>query len=233
MLRLALALSVAVVLPGCAKRADINSKVKFSESAYGAASPRVTRSRHVRPGGGRRMVGKPYRIRGRWYKPKLDPGYDRVGSASWYGPNFHGRKTANGEVYDQYGFSAAHPTMPLPSYARVTNLANGESTIVRVNDRGPYHGERMIDLSGGAAKRLRYRKTGIARVRVQYIGPAPLHGRDRKYLRKSHKRFDVAKVQRAAKRAGTTRSLASRFLLMFASDAQPMGERAIETLAGR
>ena len=220
LLRIAI-LATSVALVGCGKRgADINDRVKFSSAAYGAAaSPRVTRSRNVRRGGGRALVGKPYKIRGRWYEPKLEPGYDRYGQASWYGPNFHGRKTANGEIYDQYAFSAAHPTMPLPSYARVTNIETGRSTIVRVNDRGPYHGNRVIDLSGAAAERLGYRSVGIAPVRVQYIGPAPLHARDRRYLKRSLRSYDPAKLaaarerRRADRRAKT--SLASRFLLSF------------------
>ncbi len=161
----------------------INNKTKFSESAYGvAASPRLTTSRNVRKGGGRRQVGKPYKIKGKWYTPKEEPGYDRKGQASWYGPNFHGRLTANGEIYDQFALSGAHPTFPLPSYARVTNRENGKSVVVRVNDRGPYHEGRVIDLSAKAAELLNYQHAGVAQVRVQYIGPAPLDGLDNDYL---------------------------------------------------
>lgn len=228
MRRVLLVAVAALSLAACggSDRAHVNDKVKFSSSAYGAAaSPRVTRSRNVPRGGGRRLVGKPYKIRGRWYHPKEDPSYDRRGLASWYGPNFHGRKTANGEIYDQYAFSAAHPTMPLPSYARVTNMKNGHSTIVRVNDRGPYHGERVIDLSGAAAKRLGYRQTGIADVRVQYIGPAPLHARDRRYLKRSHRTYDprklsVADAARKAKRRAKA-NLSSRFILSLRAHEQP------------
>src|SRR5690606_403974 len=94
----------------------INDKTKFSASEYGvAASPRMTSAKRPTKGGGRAMVGKPYRVRGKWYTPKEEPGYDRAGLASWYGPNFHGRLTANGEIYDQFHLSAAHPTFPLPS----------------------------------------------------------------------------------------------------------------------
>lgn len=168
--------------------AHINNKTKFSESAYGvAASPRVTVSKNVPKGGGRRQIGKPYKIKGKWYYPKEDFGYNRTGQASWYGPNFHGRLTANGEVYDQYALTAAHPTFPLPSYARVTNLANGRSLIVRVNDRGPYHDGRIIDLSGKAADMLGYKHIGIAKVRVEYIKQAPLHGLDHKMLAASYR----------------------------------------------
>jgi rare lipoprotein A len=166
----------------------INNKVKFSSSAYGvAASPRVTTSRRVRKGGGRRQIGKPYQIKGKWYTPREDLGYDRTGQASWYGPNFHGRLTANGEIYDQYAITAAHPTFPLPSYARVTNLANGRSLVVRVNDRGPYHEGRIIDLSAKASDMLGYQHLGVAQVRVEYIKQAPLHGLDHKMLASSFK----------------------------------------------
>ena len=166
----------------------INHKVKFSSSTYGvAASPRVTTSLKVRKGGGRRQIGKPYKIKGKWYTPREDFDYDRVGQASWYGPNFHGRLTANGEIYDQFALTAAHPTFPLPSYARVTNLANGRSLIVRVNDRGPYHDGRIIDLSAKASEILGYQHKGVAQVRVQYIKQAPLHGLDHKMLASSFK----------------------------------------------
>ncbi|NRB31590.1 MAG: septal ring lytic transglycosylase RlpA family protein [Rhizobiaceae bacterium] len=173
---------------GGQESAHINNKVKFTSAAYGvAASPRVTTSRKVRKGGGRRQIGKPYKIKGKWYYPKEEFGYNRVGQASWYGPNFHGRLTANGEVYDQYALTAAHPTFPLPSYARVTNMANGRSIMVRVNDRGPYHDGRIIDLSSKAAEMLDYRHLGIARVRVEYIKQAPLHGLDHQMLAASYR----------------------------------------------
>ena len=229
MFRAVFCLAAVAGLAACggSDRAHVSDRVKFSTAAYGvAASKRVTRSRRVRPGGGRRLVGKPYRVRGKWYRPALDPDYDRRGQASWYGPNFHGRRTANGEIYDQYALSAAHPTMPLPSYARVTNIANGESTIVRVNDRGPFHSGRIIDLSGAAAKRLRYRSKGVANVRVQYIGPAPLHGRDKRYLARSHKRFRVAP---AAPSRPT--NLGSRFILAYKGKRPAPAADAIEAAA--
>ena len=163
--------------------AETSNKTKFSTRAYGVkSSPRVQTTRGVRKGGGRYQIGKPYTIRGKKYYPKLDPNLKQTGLASWYGPNFHGRLTANGEVYDQYGLSAAHPTMPLPSYAKVTNLENGSSVIVRVNDRGPFSKKRVIDLSARAAQLLGYTKQGIAKVRVEYAGKAPLHGLDEKML---------------------------------------------------
>ena len=189
----------------------INNKTKFSRAAYGvAASPRVTTSRKVRKGGGRRQIGKPYKIKGKWYTPKEEPGYDRKGQASWYGPNFHGRLTANGEVYDQFSLSAAHPTFPLPSYARVTNLANGRSLIVRVNDRGPYHAKRIIDLSAKASEMLDYQSKGIANVRVQYIGQAPLHGLDHKYLMASYSEKPVFNIASRESRSTTASSFVRR-----------------------
>jgi rare lipoprotein A len=113
--------------------------------------------------------------------------YAKVGAASWYGDAFHGRLTANGEVYDMTHLTAAHPTMPLPSYARVTNTKNGASVIVRVNDRGPFAHNRIIDLSKRAADLLDYRHAGVAKVKVEYVGRAPLHGRDDNYLLASYK----------------------------------------------
>ncbi len=164
------------------------SKEYFAESEYGVkASPRVVREGQAVPkGGGRYQVGQPYQVRGKWYKPKEDPGYDKVGLASWYGSAFHGRYTANGEVYDKYHLSAAHPTFPLPSYARVTNLENGTSVIVRVNDRGPYSEGRIIDLSSKTAEMLDVKGKGTAKVRVQYVGKAPLDGHDMPYLMASY-----------------------------------------------
>jgi rare lipoprotein A len=136
----------------------------------------------VPKGGGRYSVGKPYSINGRVYAPADNPAYRAEGTASWYGPDFHGGPTANGERYDMHGISAAHPTMPLPSYARVTNLDNGRSIIVRVNNRGPFVHDRLIDLSIGTAKALDFYGYGLARVRVEYVGRAPIEGSDDKML---------------------------------------------------
>lgn len=119
----------------------------FPQSKYGPASPRViAEGEDVPKGGGRQLVGKAYSVAGKRYVPYEKPtGFTAVGTASWYGEAFHGRRTANGEVYDRNSISAAHPTMPLPAYARVTNLMNNRSIIVRVNDRGPYHGGRLME----------------------------------------------------------------------------------------
>eukprot|EP01035_Chromulina_nebulosa_P007096 gene7096-9563_t len=130
-----------------------HGKEYFSEKEYGVkASPRLYYGRNIPKGGGRDLTGQPYKVKGKWYVPKEDKKYDKVGLASWYGSAFHGRVTANGEIYDQFALTAAHPTFPLPSYARVTNLDTGDSVIVRVNDRGPYHPGRIIDLSNKAAE---------------------------------------------------------------------------------
>jgi peptidoglycan lytic transglycosylase len=151
-----------------------------SSSQY---SPRVVEEGETVPkGGGTYRIGQPYNINGRTYVPHENPKYRADGVASWYGRDFHGRLTANGEIYDMHSISAAHTTMPLPSYARVTNLENGRSIVVRVNDRGPYARNRIIDVSIGAAKALEFYRKGLAHVRVEYVGPAPLEGSDDRML---------------------------------------------------
>lgn len=147
---------------------------------YGVtASPRKFQDGDEIPkGNGRYHVGKPYVIAGVTYVPKEDPSYRADGIASWYGDAFHGRLTSNGEIFDMRAISAAHPTLPLPSYVRVTNKSNGKSLIVRVNDRGPFHADRVIDLSSRAADLLGFRSRGTAHVRVEYVGPAKLEGSD-------------------------------------------------------
>jgi rare lipoprotein A len=148
----------------------------FSSKEY---SPRVVEEGEPVPkGGGIYRVGKPYSVNGRTYVPAENPSYRAEGVASWYGRDFHGRLTANGEVYDMHSISAAHTTLPLPCYVRVTNLDNGRSIIVRVNDRGPYHRNRVIDLSIGTAKALDFYSRGLAHVRVEYVGRAPIEGSD-------------------------------------------------------
>lgn len=129
-------------------------------------------------GGGYYRVGEPYVVAGRTYVPREQPDYRAQGIASWYGDYFHGRLTANGERYNMHAISAAHPTLPLPSYVRVTNLDNNLSLVVRVNDRGPFHDGRIIDMSVRAAKLLGFYERGLARVRVEYLGPARLEGSD-------------------------------------------------------
>jgi rare lipoprotein A len=117
---------------------------------------------------------RPYKVLGRNYKPMQNAkGYSQQGQASWYGQKFHGHRTANGEVYDMYRMSAAHKTLPLPSFVRVTNLSNGKQVVVRVNDRGPFHSERIIDLSYAAALKLDYLKSGIANVKLDVVHVDP------------------------------------------------------------
>lgn len=119
---------------------------------------------------------RPYQVRGRWYHPAEQPGYEEVGLASWYGQQFHGRPTATGEIFDMNGLSAAHKTLPLPGLVEVTNLANGRTVILRLNDRGPFVDGRIIDLSRGAAEELGLLSRGVGEVRVRYLGPAPRGG---------------------------------------------------------
>lgn len=130
------------------------------------------------PAGGRYKVGSPYQSGGVWYVPAEQPGYEETGLASWYGDAFNGKPTANGELFDMYGVSGAHATLPMPSIVEVTNLENGRVLQVRMNDRGPFHPGRIIDLSRGAADKLGFAVKGTAKVRVRYVGPASLNGVD-------------------------------------------------------
>ncbi len=114
-------------------------------------------------------VGKSYKIMGKWYTPRYDPTYEETGIASWYGPGFHGRLTANGEKYNQNAWTAAHTTLPMPSIVRVTNLENGKAMNLRVNDRGPFHPGRIIDLSKAASEKLGVIEHGVAKVKVVYL----------------------------------------------------------------
>jgi rare lipoprotein A len=117
-------------------------------------------------------IGRPYQVGGVWYVPAREDNYDEVGVASWYGPGFHGRSTANGEIFDENLISAAHTTLPLPSLVRVRNLENGREITARLNDRGPFADDRIIDMSRAAARELGFERQGTARVRVRYLGPA-------------------------------------------------------------
>ena len=170
-----------LILANCSSSSKLTSRV---DPRYGVtASPRVVEpGQPVPKGGGVYRVGKPYVVAGREYVPEENRNYRAEGLASWYGDDFHGRLTANGEIYDMEAISAAHPTMPMPSYARVTNVASGKSLIVRVNDRGPYHANREIDVSSRAADLLGFKARGTARVRVEYVGPAPIEGTDDRIL---------------------------------------------------
>src|SRR5262249_43116303 len=147
---------------------------------YGTASERVIADGQPIPkGGGTYKLGEPYQVDGQWFRPQEDLFYDRVGNASYYGQDFHGRLTSNGEIFDMWALSPAHPTLPLPCYVYVTNLANGRMLLLRVNDRGPYVKSRLIDVSKAAARYLGFETRGTTQVRVRYGGPAPLSGDDR------------------------------------------------------
>lgn len=164
----------SAMLVGCAE-AELGAQLAKSVAGTTAGE---RADGHPDGRGGYFKVGNPYKIDGDWYYPKDDTSYDSTGIGSWYGPQFHGKKTANGEVFDQNSISAAHPTLPMPVIARVTNLENGRSLIVRVNDRGPFARGREIDLSRRAAELLGYRRQGTAKVRVQYLARAPLYGEE-------------------------------------------------------
>src|SRR3974390_974323 len=181
MARCAVALGACLILANCASSGKFAGRI---DPKYGvSSSPRVVEfGESVPKGGGTYRVGKPYTVAGRVYVPEEDVNYREEGLASWYGDDFHGRLTANGEVFDMDGLTAAHTTLPMPCYARVTNLSNGKSLIVRVNDRGPYHGNRLIDVSNKAAELLEFKGNGVARVRVEYVGRAPLEGSDDRQL---------------------------------------------------
>jgi len=168
--RLSVLLATSLVLGSCSLwKGDVEHPGNPRLVEYGQPVPK---------GGGFYKIGKPYQVAGKWYYPKEDPNYANTGTASWYGLDFHGRRTANGEIYDMDALSAAHPTLPLPTYAKVKNLENGREVVVRVNDRGPFARGREIDVSKRAADLLAFSQKGTAKVRVTYLGRAPLSGDD-------------------------------------------------------
>lgn len=121
------------------------------------------------------VMAKAYQVRGKTYQPMKSVAYfSQTGKASWYGPGFHGKKTSNGEIFNMNGLTAAHRTLPLGTQVRVTNTSNGKSVVVRVNDRGPFHGNRVIDLSKGAATQLGFLGNGMANVKIETLGGKPL-----------------------------------------------------------
>ena len=160
-IRLGLFVCAATLLNACAETQFIAQTVK-QIAKKGEAQKQKTSY-------GKYKIGKPYQIKGVWYYPKENFEYDETGIGSWYGPKFHGRKTANGETYDMNGVSAAHRTLPLPSFVRVTNLDNGRTLNLRINDRGPYAHGRILDLSRRAAQLLGFEKQGTARIRVRIL----------------------------------------------------------------
>ena len=160
MLRRLVALSVfCLFLAGCFGGDDKSPRV--------SSRPPPDNSLPTGDQGGAQKVGNPYKIAGKWYYPKEDPSYDETGLASWYGKQFHGKATANGEVFNMNALTAAHKTLPMPSFVKVTNLRNGRSLVLRVNDRGPFVGDRLIDVSRRAAQLLGFDKQGVTKVRIQ------------------------------------------------------------------
>jgi rare lipoprotein A len=194
--RLAVLGAACLALGNCS-----NGKFGSVDPKYGvSASARVVEpGQPVPKGGGVYRVGKPYVVGGRVYTPEENINYSATGMASWYGDDFHGRYTANGEIFDMNSISAAHPTLPMPSYVRVTNLKNRKSIVVRVNDRGPYANDRIIDLSVRTAKLLGFYGHGLARVKVEYVGRAPIAGSDDRKLLATLRDGDTqSKVQLAS-----------------------------------
>jgi len=155
-----------VFLSGCA---EMNLFGHFAKRAIGdePPPPAATTAPNYK-------VGRPYQVKGVWYYPREDWDYDETGVASWYGPDFHGKTTANGEIFDENAVSAAHKTLPMPSVVRVTNMDNGRSLVVRVNDRGPFVNGRIIDLSRRSAQLLGFEANGTAKVRVQLLAEESL-----------------------------------------------------------
>ena len=170
-------LTLCVLLAACA-----------SQPSGGGSAPSGT--------GGAYKIGQPYQINGQWYYPREDYSYDETGIASWYGADFHEQPTANGEIYNKNELTAAHKTLPLPSLARVTNLDNGKSIVVRVNDRGPFSGARIIDMSQRAAQLLGFEAQGTAKVRVQVLSDESKAIADA--MRRYGKPVDVAEAGAAA-----------------------------------
>ncbi len=152
-----LCLSLTALLSGC------------ESTVPEVTDPPQKQASAIKSQGGVYKVGNPYKIFGRWYYPKEDYSYSEVGIASWYGPDFHAKRTANGEKYNMHGLTAAHRTLPLPSIVKITNLENGRSLVVRVNDRGPYARNRIIDVSKKVAQLLGFLEKGTAKVRVEIL----------------------------------------------------------------
>ncbi len=182
----AFACAAALALAGCAEStlfAHTAKSLSSAEPADGSV-------------GGGYKVGNPYQIDGIWYTPREDYSYREEGIASWYGPDFHGKRTANGELYDMHALTAAHRTLPMPSLVRVTNLENHRSAILRVNDRGPFAKERILDVSKRAAEALGFIGQGTARVRVEILAEESLAMKQR--LLRGESDFATAPVQVAS-----------------------------------
>ncbi len=157
-------------MAGTVRRVTANVSLIVMASLLTACAGSISQPRSA-SGGGYYKVGKPYQIVGKWYYPADDRNYRESGIASWYGPNFHGKLTANGERFNENDLTAAHRTLPMPSYVEVTNLENGRQLVVRVNDRGPFAHDRIIDLSRRSAQLLGIERAGTARVKVKRVYP--------------------------------------------------------------
>ncbi len=193
---LALTLGTLALLTGCAE-------MNFLGHAASEVNDLKRPSEDVAAIRANRKVGKPYQINDIWYYPKEEPNYNETGLASWYGEPFHGRKTANGETYDMNQLTAAHKTLPMPTDVRVTNLENGRSLVVTINDRGPFVHGRIIDLSRRSAQLLGVIRNGTAKVRVEAI----LNDKgDVKYLAKADTAPEERKVAAAAPQKGPVTS---------------------------
>jgi rare lipoprotein A len=216
--RLVALTAAGVLLANCS--GGMSGKV---DPRYGVASSArvVEPGEPVPKGGGTYRVGRPYVVGGRTYVPEENINYSAEGMASFYGDDFHGRYTANGEVFDMNSISAAHPTLPMPSYVRVTNLNNHRSLVVRVNDRGPYANDRIIDLSVQCAKLLGFYGHGLAKVRVDYVGRAPLQGSDDRKLMATLREGDKPVKSQPVMVASATKDYVPEFF-----DARPMTQVA-------
>jgi rare lipoprotein A len=214
LLRVSAAAVACVALANCS--GGLSGKV---DPKYGVSSSArvVEPGQPVPKGGGTYRVGKPYVVGGRTYVPEENIHYSAEGMASWYGDDFHGRYTANGEVFDMNSISAAHPTLPMPSYVRVTNMKNHRSLIVRVNDRGPYANDRLIDLSVKSAQLLGFYGHGLAKVKVEYVGRAPLAGSDDRKLMATLREGDHPMKQAPVMVASATQDYVPEFF-----DSRPM-----------
>ena len=193
-------LLLAVLLQGCSSNSSKNSgKSNRGAYGYGDGPPPKDIDVSVVPDAVPKVEPilragnkNPYTVFGKTYHLlPTSNGYRERGIASWYGNKFHGRKTSNGEIYDMYAMTAAHKTLPIPCYVKVTNLENGRSVIVRVNDRGPFHGDRIIDLSYAAAKKLDYSIQGTANVEVVAINPRDYQAHSKKITTVEHPRQAV------------------------------------------
>ncbi len=165
-------IGVALTVSGCISIKPFSNRANYPVSRESTVAP--DRPTFGDQALGKYKIGNPYKIDGVWYVPADQPDYDDVGMASWYGGDFHNKLTANGEMFDMNAYSAAHKTLPMPSIVEVTNLDNGKKLRLRINDRGPFVGERIIDVSRAAAVALGFNQQGLAKVRVRYIGPAKL-----------------------------------------------------------